>query len=314
MKKLNVGVIGVGYLGKFHAEKYSKNENVELVGVADINREAAFAIATEYNTRAYSDYKKLIGKVDAVSIVVPTHLHFKVSIDFLSNGISTLIEKPITATLDEADHLIKVAEKSKAVIQVGHLERFNSAIEAVKNRVKEPKFIEAHRLSLYKKRGTEVNVILDLMIHDIDIILAFINSDIKKIDSVGASVISDNIDIATARFEFTNGTVANLTASRISAKNERKMRIFQKNEYISIDFSNRKAKSIILSKNIDSFDLSPIPGTKIEKLNISIHQDALEAELRSFVDTILFNKPCIVTGYCGRKALKVALEVIENIK
>lgn len=313
MKKLKVGVVGVGYLGKFHAEKYSKIENVELVGVADTNEEAVFEVAARYNTKAYTDYKKLIGKIDGVSIVVPTPLHFKVSFDFLSNGVSTLIEKPITSTLKEADDLINAAEKSKAVIQVGHLERFNPAMEAVKDRIKEPKFIEAHRLSLYKKRGTDVSVILDLMIHDIDIVSAFIDSDIKKIDSVGASVISDYIDIANARLEFTNGAVANLTASRISAKTERKMRFFQKNQYIAIDFANREATSTTLLNEGGLVDLSPIPGANIEKLVVR-QQDALEAQLRAFTDTLLFGTPCMVTGDCGRKALKAALRVMEQIK
>ncbi len=313
MQKLKIGVIGAGYLGKFHAEKYSANKNVQLVGIADINFESASKTAAKQNTKAYADYKQLIGKVDAVSIVVPTNLHFKVSLDFLSNGISTLIEKPITTTLKEADQLINIAKKTGAVIQTGHLERFNPAIIAVKDKIKEPQFIEAHRLSFYKKRGTEVSVILDLMIHDIDIIFSFINSQVKKINAAGASVISNKIDIANARFQFENGAVANLTASRISAKNERKMRIFQQNQYTAIDFGNKNATNITIDKNGKASDISPIPGAKIEKLPV-LNQDALYAELDSFVNTILFNTPCVVDGNCGRKALKAALEVIKQIK
>ena len=313
MKKLKIGVIGAGYLGKFHAEKYSANKNVQLVGIADIKSGAAFETAQKYNVAAYTNYKQLIGKVDAVSIVVPTNLHFKVSLDFLSNGISTLIEKPITTTLKEADQLINIAKKTGAVIQTGHLERFNPAIIAVKDKIKEPQFIEAHRLSFYKKRGTEVSVILDLMIHDIDIIFSFINSQVKKINAAGASVISNKIDIANARFQFENGAVANLTASRISAKNERKMRIFQQNRYIAIDFANKQATSITIDKTAPLSAISPIPGAKIEKPTV-LSQDALQAEINSFVNTVLYNQPCEVDGNCGRKALKAALEVIEQIK
>ncbi len=313
MKKLKIGVIGVGYLGKFHAEKYSANKNVQLVGIADINSEAAFETAEKYNTKAYVNYKELIGKVDAVSIVVPTNLHFKVGFDFLSNGISTLIEKPITSTLQEADQLINAAQKNGAIIQAGHLERFNPALVAVKDKIKNPQFIEAHRLSFYKTRGTEVSVVLDLMIHDIDIIFSLINSEIKKIDAAGASVISEHIDIANARFQFQNGAVANLTASRISAKNERKMRIFQQNQYTAIDFGNKNATNITIDKNGKASDISPIPGAKIEKFPV-LNQDALQAEIDSFINTILLGKPCEVDGHCGRKALKAALEVIEQIE
>ncbi|MBT9440161.1 MAG: Gfo/Idh/MocA family oxidoreductase, partial [Desulfobacterales bacterium] len=231
MKKLRVGVIGTGYLGKFHAEKYAGMDEVELVGVVDIEKEKAENTAANFGISAYTNYKDLFGKVDAVSIVVPTPVHFTVSKNFLENGIDVLIEKPITTTLEEADELIKIAESKDLIIQVGHLERFNPAVVALQDIVKNPRFIESHRLSIYKERCTDVSVILDLMIHDIDIILNFVRYSIKSIHAAGIPVISKHVDIANARLEFENGCVANVTASRISTKNERKIRLFQKDAY-----------------------------------------------------------------------------------
>ncbi|MBW1835038.1 MAG: Gfo/Idh/MocA family oxidoreductase, partial [Deltaproteobacteria bacterium] len=240
MKKLRVGVIGTGYLGKFHAEKYAGMDEVELVGVVDIEKEKAENTAANFGISAYTNYKDLFGKVDAVSIVVPTPAHFAVSKNFLENGIDVLIEKPITTTLEEADELIGIAESKGLIIQVGHLERFNPAVVALQDFVKNPRFIESHRLSIYKERCTDVSVILDLMIHDIDIILNFVRYGIKNIHAAGIPVISKHVDIANARLEFENGCVANVTASRISTKNERKIRLFQKDAYISVDFANHE--------------------------------------------------------------------------
>ncbi|MFZ3048327.1 MAG: Gfo/Idh/MocA family oxidoreductase, partial [Desulfatirhabdiaceae bacterium] len=239
MKKIKVGVIGVGYLGKFHAEKYSRMANVDLIGVVDSDPERATEIAEQFHTTPYFSHQDIIGKVDAVSIAVPTPDHFAVCRDFLEANIDVLIEKPITDCLDEADHLVDLARHRGRVLQVGHLERFNPAVVALKDIISRPMFIESHRLSIYKPRCIDVSVILDLMIHDIDLILGFVRSEIRDIHASGIPVISGHIDIASVRLEFDNGCVANVTASRISLKNERKLRLFKKDAYVSIDFASR---------------------------------------------------------------------------
>jgi len=309
IKKLRVGVIGVGYLGKFHAEKYSKMDNVDLVGVVDVNKERAKKVAKKIDAHPYTYYKDLYGKVDAVSIVVPTPVHSTVSRDFLENDIDVLIEKPITATLEEADKLIQIAESRGLIIQVGHLERFNSAVVALQDIIKKPMFIESHRLSIYKERGTDVSVVHDLMIHDIDIILNFVKSDLKSIHAAGIPVISNNIDIANSRLEFKNGCVANVTASRISTKNERKIRLFQRDAYISVDFANHGI-TIIRQNGRNSYGL--IPGMDIQQLCFA-KGDALEDELKSFVQAVFKREAPAVTGQMGRDALKIALSIMEQI-
>jgi predicted dehydrogenase len=309
IKKLRVGVIGVGYLGKFHAEKYSKMDNVDLVGVVDVNKERAKKVAKKIDAHPYTYYKDLYGKVDAVSIVVPTPVHSTVSRDFLENDIDVLIEKPITATLEEADKLIQIAESRGLIIQVGHLERFNSAVVALQDIIKKPMFIESHRLSIYKERGTDVSVVHDLMIHDIDIILNFVKSDLKSIHAAGIPVISNNIDIANSRLEFKNGCVANVTASRISTKNERKIRLFQRDAYISVDFANHGI-TIIRQNGQNSYGL--IPGMDIQQLCFT-KGDALEDELKSFVQAVFKREAPAVTGQMGRDALKIALSIMEQI-
>ena len=309
MKKLRVGVVGTGYLGKFHAEKYAGMDEVELVGVVDIEKEKAKNTAGNFGISAYTDYKDLFGKVDAVSIVVPTPVHFTVSKNFLENGIDVLIEKPITTILEEADELIKIAESKGLIIQVGHLERFNPAVVALQDIVKNPRFIESHRLSIYKERCTDVSVILDLMIHDIDIILNFVRSNIKSIHAAGISVISKHVDIANARLEFENGCVANVTASRISTKNERKIRLFQKDAYVSVDFANHE---ITVIKQNEKKSNSLIPGTEIKQLCFT-KSDALEDELKSFVKSVQNRNVPEVTGLMGRDALKTALSIMNQI-
>jgi len=224
-KKIRAAVVGVGYLGKFHAEKYAAMDTVELVGVVDIHQARADEIASHVGAKAFYDYRDLFGLVDAVSIAVPTPLHFEIGKVFLEQGVDVLMEKPITVTTEEADILIDIADKKGLILQVGHLERFNPAIRAVKALVNHPVFIESCRMSLYKERGTDVSVVLDLMIHDIDIISHFVHSGIKYCHAMGASVVSDTVDIANAHIEFDNGTVAKVTASRIANKNERKIRM-----------------------------------------------------------------------------------------
>lgn len=310
MKRLRVGVVGVGYLGRFHAEKYASMAKVDLVGVADTNMSQAASIAGNYRTTAYSTYQDLFGKVDAVSIVVPTPSHFTVAMDFLENDVDVLIEKPMTTTLEEADTLIRFAESKGLIIQVGHLERFNPAVVALKDIVQKPMFIESHRLSIYKDRGTDVSVVLDLMIHDIDIILNFVRSEICEIRAAGIPVIAENVDIANARLEFKSGCVANVTASRISTKNERKIRLFQKDAYVSVDFTSREIT--VIQQNSKKND-GLIPGMEIKQLCFT-KGDALEDEIKSFVQSAVNRKAPLVTGQMGRDALKIALNIMEQIK
>ena len=310
MKKLRVGVVGVGYLGQFHAEKYRRMNDVELVGVVDIDRSQAEDVAQRVNTRAYLNYKDLFGKVDAVSIAVPTPAHFEVAKDFLKNDIDVLIEKPMTETTEEADELIRFADAQGLIIQVGHLERFNPAIVALEDIVKKPMFIESHRLSIFKGRCTDVSVVLDLMIHDIDLILNFVGSEIRDIRASGVPVISDHVDIANARLEFKSGCVANVTASRISTKNERKIRLFQSDTYVSVDFSN---KDIVVIHKDDDAKVSLIPGMDIKKVSFEAG-DALEDELKSFVKAVNRREPPLVTAQMGRDALEIALDIMAQIK
>lgn len=310
-RKLRVAVIGIGYLGKFHAEKYAKMDDVDLVGVVDLNKAQAEEVARKVNTKAYETHKEILDKVDAVSVVVPTPAHFDVSRDFLENDVDVLIEKPMTQTLAEADELIQFSEKRGLIIQVGHLERFNPAVVALRDKgiIKKPLFIESHRLSIYQERGTDVSVVLDLMIHDIDIILNFVHSEVKNIHAAGVAVITGHVDIANARLEFENGCVANVTASRISMKNERKIRLFQRDAYISVDFAKRE---ITVINQGDNAGKGLIPGMQINQLNFT-QRDALEDELSAFVGAVRHREVPAVTGQMGREALHIALNIMEQI-
>ena len=310
MKQLRVGVVGVGYLGRFHAEKYASMDAVDLVGVADTDMSQAASIAGKYRTTAYSTYQDLFGKVDAVSIVVPTPSHYTVAMDFLENDVNVLIEKPMTTTLEEADKLIRFADSKGLIIQVGHLERFNPAVVALQDIVQKPMFIESHRLSIYKDRGTDVSVVLDLMIHDIDIILNFVKSEVSEIRAAGIPVIGENVDIANARLEFQSGCVANVTASRISTKNDRKIRLFQKDAYVSVDFTSQEIT--VIQQNSKKDD-GLIPGMEIKQLCFT-KGDALEDEIKSFVQSVVNRITPQVTGQMGRDALKIALNIMEQIK
>jgi len=308
--KLRVGVVGVGYLGKFHAEKYARMPDVELVGVADTDKQQANAIADQFNAVAHYDYEELIGKVDAVSIAVPTEHHHTVSKTFLLNDVDVLIEKPITRTIEQADELLQIAEKHGCIIQVGHLERFNPAVVALDGVINRPRFIESHRLSIFKERGLDVSVVLDLMIHDIDIILNFVKSKIRHISAAGIPVITQNIDIANARLEFENGCIANVTASRISMKNERKIRLFQKESYISVDFANN---DITIIRQTGEKGQGPLPGMTMDQRSFS-KADALDDELKSFVQAVANRRSPEVTGQMGRDALNIALSIMDQIQ
>jgi len=309
MKKLRAMVVGVGYLGKFHAQKYAMLENVELVGVVDINRKNAENVAENVGTKAYTDYRDLFGKVDIASIVVPTLHHFEVGKACLLNDIDILLEKPMTTTIEEADELIKIANEKQRYIQVGHLERFNPAVVALKDIIKIPMFVESHRMSFFKERGTDVSVVLDLMIHDIDIILNLVKSDVKTIHGAGVPIISDHADIANVRLEFENGCIANITASRVSSKVQRKIRLFQKDAYVSVDFANKSIE--VIQQDLNKKD-GLIPGFISKQIPIK-ESDALEDEIRAFVHSVNFKTPPEVSGQVGREALKVAFSVMDQI-
>lgn len=310
MKNLKVGVIGVGYLGRFHAQKYAAIEGVSLVGVADVALNQAQKVAAECGCRSFTDYKELLTDVDAVSVVVPTSHHHRVAGDCLDAGIDVLLEKPMTVTLQEADDLIAKADKKRLILQIGHLERFNPAVQAMEPFLTTPVFIESNRIATFKNRGVDVDVVLDLMIHDIDIILNIIKSPIKTIHTVGAPVATKTTDIANARLIFENGATANVTVSRISRTNVRKMRIFQPGSYINVDFGNKKVMTIQLSEELLD---SGMPKQVVE-LRSFADGDALRSEITSFVQHVRDRTRPAVSGIEGQRALAVALQVMEQIK
>lgn len=308
-EKIRSAVIGVGYLGHFHAEKYAELANAELVAVVDLDRERAEAVAGKTGARSFTDYREILDQVDAVSIVVPTQAHYEVAKAFLEKGVHVLLEKPITTTLAEADELIRIAATQKVVFQVGHLERFNPVVRALDGIVRQPGFIESIRIAPFKPRGTDVNVVLDLMIHDIDIIQNIVGSKVEQINSIGTPVFTDEEDIANARIRFANGCVANVTASRISLKSERKMRIFQPDAYISVDFQN---KTFAVFRKGDGEMFPGIPNiTKEEKC--FEQGDALKSEIEAFLDAVINGKPPVVSGEDGRYALETALKIIKKL-
>ena len=293
--------MGVGYLGRFHAQKYAALEGVELVGVADADPERAAAVSAEVHAPAVTDYRTLLGRVDVVSVVVPTEKHFEVVRECLEAGAHVLVEKPITQTVAEAAALIALAKERRRLLQVGHLERFNPAWLALRPRIKQPLFIEAHRLAPFKPRGTDVSVVLDLMIHDLDLILSIVDSPVAEVRASGAPVLTDGVDIGNARIEFENGCVANITASRVSAGALRKMRLFQKDEYLSIDFGERRLGTARRREDPER----PIAAEHVEVPP----GDALMSEIRAFVEAVRNETPAPVSGEDGRRALALALEV-----
>ncbi len=310
MNKLKCAVIGAGYLGKFHAEKYASLKDCELVAVVDINAEAAQQVAEKFGATAMTDYRELLGKVDAVSVVVPTSYHHAVSKDFLNAGCHVLVEKPITVTVEEADELIAIAHEKNVILQVGHLERFNPAIRGLDSLEEKPLFIESHRLSPFNPRANDVSVVLDLMIHDIDIILALVGSEVEHIDASGTAVLTQGTDIANARITFKNGCVANVTASRISLKMERKMRMFRPCSYISVDFQNR----VLVKHRTGDKEMFPgIPEIVTEE-SVFEAGDALLEEIKHFVNCIKTGDNPLVSGEAGRKALATAIEITKFLK
>ena len=302
MRRIRVAVIGAGYLGRFHALKYNEIKNTELISVCDINKEAAISLAKECNTNFCYDYKSLINKVDAVTIAATTSAHFEIAKFFLKKGIHSLVEKPITENSSEGKELIAIAKSSNAKLQVGHIERFNPAFTSVKKKIGNTQFIECHRLAPFNKRGCDVNVVHDLMIHDLDVILSLVKSTPKTISASGVKILTNSIDIANARIEFNNGTVVNTTASRVTNSMQRKFRIFKENQYISIDFGERKIKLI-----------NSIAG-RLEEESWRLDKiDPLEEEVSSFISSIQNNTPCKVSGEDGVAALMLAEKILEDI-
>jgi predicted dehydrogenase len=305
--KLRLGVVGVGYFGQFHAEKYHQMPEVELVGLADINRSRSREIANRFNTNAFHNYEDLYDKVDAVSIAVPTPIHYQVAKDFFNRGVDILLEKPITVTLREADELIDMAHKNQLIFQVGHQERFNAAFMALERILVDPMFIESQRLSPFLPRAAGVDVVLDLMIHDIQIILSMLDSPIQSIQAVGVPIVSPNLDIANARIEFENGCIANVTASRVSREKMRKIDIFQPTAYFSIDYVSQRIT--VLSKD-DKGRSEPIFAEDIKITK----NDPLELQIQSFVERVRDRKKPLVSGVDGKKALEVALRITDQIQ
>ncbi|MFQ5441668.1 MAG: Gfo/Idh/MocA family oxidoreductase [Thermodesulfobacteriota bacterium] len=308
MKKIRAGVVGVGHLGRFHAEKYSVLEEAELVGVVDLSSERAADVALKTNSKAYGDYSDLFGLVDAVTIATPTESHLMVGLDFLSRGVDCLIEKPIAMNPAEADRLVKEAERTGAVLQVGHLERFNPAVTALEGRVVDPIFIEADRLSPFPGRSVDIDVILDLMIHDIDIIMNLVRADVVDVKAMGIPVITDTVDVANARLRFSNGCVANVTASRVSEESVRKTRLFQRDSFITIDYA-RQHISITRAEHDGAGGIKKMVA---EELDI-VKGDALLEEVRSFLKSSASGAAPLVSGSVGKKALDVAERVQRSV-
>ncbi len=309
MEKIKVGVLGVGYFGQFHAEKYAQQEGVELVGVVDVDPSRARAIAKRYQTQPFFQHTDLFNKVRAVSIAVPSPLHYSMTKDFFLQGIDVLLEKPISNTLEEADELIGLAESKGRILQVGHLERFNGALSGLEEKVQNPLFIESHRLGPFTGRGAEVDIVLDLMVHDIDILLSLLNTEVKQFQAVGISLLTPYLDIANARIEFEDGCIASLTASRVSKEKIRKTRIFQSNGILSIDYLSQK---LSLSQTRGPLGKERIPEMVTEEIPVQ-KTDPLEAEIRSFLQSVRNRKKPRVSGVDGKRALELALQIIQKI-
>lgn len=308
-KSLKVAVVGVGHLGKWHADKYAAASDCELVAVVDSNTANAREVAQKHGVEVYSNYRDIIPLVDAISLVVPTSLHYKIAREFLEAGIHCLIEKPITESIAEAETLIEIAHKQKLVLQVGHIERFNSVMIGIEEHLEKPQFLESTRLAPFTLRATDVSVILDLMIHDIDIILDLIGSPVKQISASGISVLSDTIDIANARIEFENHCVANVTASRISRKRERKLRIFQKDAYLSADFQD---KMLAINRKGETDNEAGFKNISHSELQFE-DNDALNLEILDFINAITTGGQPKVSGEDGKRALATAIAITSQI-
>lgn len=307
--KLRAAVVGVGYLGRFHAEKYAAEPDVELVAVVDVDRARAEAIAESLGCVATSDLRDLDGKVDCASVAVPTPLHAEIGCALLDRGIDVLVEKPIAASLEEARELVHRADARGRILQVGHLERFNPAFRALREILTRPRFLECHRLAPFLLRGTDVDVVLDLMIHDLDVILSMVDSPVASVEAVGIPVLTSSPDIANARIRFENGAIANVTASRVSTKRERKLRIFQPDTYISVDYHERRMRICRRTPG----DGGNAPEIGVEERAVE-GEDALREEIRAFLHAVATREAPIVSGRVGLRAMELAYEILDKMK
>jgi predicted dehydrogenase len=308
MDRIKIGVVGVGHLGNYHLQKYQKIPGVEIIGVSDVAQERAAEAAALYGCLSFKNHVDLIGAVDAVSIAVPTASHYQVARAFLAAGVDVLLEKPTASTVAEARELNDLARAKELIFQIGFVERFNPAIIALEKVIDRPLFIEAHRLHPFFARGTDVDVILDLMIHDLDIILKFVNAPLESVEAVGVSVLSPQVDIANARLSFENGCVANVTASRVTSKSMQKIRFFGLNGYHAIDYAKRELVS--LSKKAQAGTQHDIVQNPVE---VKI-QDPLEEEIRSFVQAVSQRNAPLVSGVDALPALEAAAKITEKIR
>lgn len=307
MPELRAAVVGVGHLGRFHAEKYAAHPEAELVAVVDVDRARAEEVASELGVEAVTDYHRLYGRVDCASVAVPTDGHHRITRDLLSNGVDVLVEKPLATSVVEGRDLLECAARERRILQVGHLERFNPALMAVADQIVAPKFVECHRLAPYGERGTEVDVILDLMIHDLDLLFTMVGSPVRSIEAVGVPVLTNSVDIANARLRFANGCIANVTASRVSVKRERKLRLFQPDAYFSINFDENRVQ-IFRRKPAENGEID----LDFEELMVE-DGDALRAEIDAFVIAVRSRETPPVTGWDGLRALEVAEVIRESV-
>jgi predicted dehydrogenase len=305
-KKIRVGVVGVGDFGRNHVRVFHDLSGAEIVGVHDADPERARQVAAEFGTLAFSDVDRLAEQIDAASVAVPTVQHAEIASQLLASGVDVLVEKPMAVSLDEADRLIASAKKAARILQVGHLERFNPAVVAVQKIVTRPLFFEVHRLGVFSPRSLDVDVVYDVMIHDLDVLLALVNSPVRDLQAVGIPVLTDKVDIAHARIEFESGAVANVTASRVSTERVRKLRFFQTREYISIDYTRQDVTRIRVVGEGSQ------PAIDFEKLPTQ-PEEPLKAELRSFLDAVRGRKTPLVDGAAGRRALELATRVMAGI-
>ena len=303
---LRAAVIGVGHLGSFHADKYAALHDVDLVGVVDTDAQRAGAVAQRLGTQSFTDHRQVLGKVDCVSLAVPTSLHFELAKDLLAHGIDVLVEKPMTTNVNEGRELVDLAERDGRILQVGHLERFNPAIRALRDIITKPRFIECHRLASFVDRGTDVDVVLDLMIHDLDVILSLVEAEVESVEAVGVPVLSESTDIANARLHFTDGCIANITASRVTMKQERKIRLFQADTYVSVDYSKKHVQ--VCRRTM----VNGQPSIEVEERDIA--GDALFDEIEHFVEMVRTRRRPLVDGRVALRALEVAESIRDRMR
>jgi predicted dehydrogenase len=309
-KKIRIAVVGAGHLGRFHSQKFSKISDCELVAICDVDGSKAKAVADEVKSHAETDYKNLIGRVDAIMVATPTTNHYEVAKFFLQKGVHVQVEKPLTESVVEAKELCRLAKENNLVLQVGHVERFNPALVAAKDKLGVPLFIECHRLAPFKPRSIDVDVVLDLMIHDLDVVMSLIKSPVKSVSAIGTPVLTKTVDIANVRLEFESKAIANLTASRVSLNSMRKFRVFQRSQYLSIDFGSGEVN---LTTKTGDWKFGEDPPLALENWNLE-KGDALLVEDQAFIDAVLQRKPCLVTGEDGLRALEVAELIRADIQ